>query len=822
MKRILTLMLILFTLVANAQIVATVSGHVMLEGTTLPVPNHEVLITMMSNDSTIGGITTVMLTDAEGFYSFCGTIEGNYGTLQATVETCNGYTTGQVANISSNSQNIFVFDFYVCESNGCQAAFTYNQIGDTEYQFINQSTGQNLNYSWSFGDETYSYEENPIKAYTYNGLFEVTLNISSPDSSCFSSTTQYIYVGDTIIENCQAAFYTIPTPNTFEIAFFDISIGNPIQWIWDFGDGVTSNEQNPLHLYTMTGEYNVTLNIQNADGSCVSSATQTILIGGPAGCFARYEVVGDPSGGLTKGFMNLSMGGFENSFWDFGDGNTSNEFSPVHTYAEAGIYQVCLTISSSDSSCYDVSCQTVTVGQSSDCLAQFTYHPNADSTGNQASIQFIDLSYGNLTNWNWSFGDGTGSTEQNPVHIFAGDGEYTVCLTVGGENCQSSWCEQVTIGETDPGCYNYFTYVTAGNSVQFEGFHSSDIPASYQWDFGDGIAALGNPITHTYTNPGVYFVSLTTWDDNQCSAISGQNVVIGDSIAFNQVYGQVFEGNWPMNNGFVMIFSMESDTNYFPYFNVAQVDSMGVYVFPFVPNGAFNLFAIPTDGNGYMPTYYESTLFWEEATAVVPGETSNPYNISLVNISEPLNPGNGSIFGQINQAGLRADFIGHIVVFLTNADHQPIGFTEVASDGSFQFTGLAYGTYYIKPELAGVTSNYLRVDITEGNSEMVMNLTFSGNSFLGTSENNSETVTGNIFPNPVNETASIEISSKSASSCKVMLFDLSGRMILAQNYATSVGKTSIHIPVNTLQSGMYMMKIQYNDGTATSRKFIKE
>jgi PKD repeat protein len=820
MKRTLTLLLILFALVVNAQIVATVSGHVMLAGTTLPVPNHAIQISLMSNDSTGDGISTTMLTDSEGFYSFSGTVEGNEGFLQVNTEICNGQSQGEVVPVSANSPNIFVFDFYVCQTNGCQADFSYYQTGDTEFQFTNQSSGENLSYFWSFGDDTFSYEENPLKSYSYTGIFEVTLNILSSDSICNSSSTQYLLVGDTIIENCQAAFYSIPSPNSFEIAFFDISIGNPTQWIWEFGDGITSNEQNPVHQYSMTGEYIVTLSIQNADGSCNSTVSQVILIGGQTGCFAWFDAVTDPTTGLTVGFIDRSMGNITQWFWDFGDGSTSTEYAPVHTYAQAGFYQVCLTISSNDSTCWDMSCQTVTVGQATECLAQFTYYP--DSTENQTGIQFIDLSYGNLTSWSWSFGDGTGSTEQNPVHVFTTDGVYNVCLTVGGENCQSSWCEQVTVGETEPGCFNYFTYVTAGNSVQFEGFHSSDIPASYQWDFGDGVTSLGNPMTHTYANPGVYFVNLTSWDDNQCTAISGQNIVIGDSIAFNQVYGQVFEGNWPMNNGFVMIFSIESDTNYFPYFNVAQVDSMGVYVFPFVPNGAFNLFAIPTDGNGYLPTYFESTLFWEEATAVVPGETSNPYNISLVSASGPLNPGNGSIFGQINQAGMRADFIGHVIVFLTNADHQPLGFTEVASDGSFQFTGLAYGTYYIKAELAGVSSEYLRADISEGNSEMLMNLTFSGNSFLGTAENNPETLTGNIFPNPVIETASVEISSKTAATCNVMLFDLSGRMILSQVYATTIGTTSINIPVNTLQSGMYMMKIQYSNGTSISRKFIKE
>jgi hypothetical protein len=267
---------------------------------------------------------------------------------------------------------------------------------------------------------------------------------------------------------------------------------------------------------------------------------------------------------------------------------------------------------------------------------------------------------------------------------------------------------------------------------------------------------------------------------------------------------------------------MESDTNYFPYFNVAQVDSMGVYVFPFVPNGSFNLFAIPLDGNGYLPTYYENTLFWEEAMQVVPGETENPYNISLVSASAPLNPGNGTIFGQINQSGVRADFIGQIIVYLMNADHQPIDFTEVASDGSFQFTELAFGTYYIKPELAGVNSDYMRVDLTEGQNEITLNMTFSGNNFLGSIENETSSSLGNFYPNPVKEIAHIEINLEKQSRYTAMIFDLSGRMISETTHQIPAGESTIDIPVSDLESGIYFVRLIKSNGTTLSRKIIKE
>jgi PKD repeat protein len=988
MKKLLFSLFMLIALVTTAQINVIVSGHITDEQSDDPVVNHEVFISLYSENDSTSGTTTVLLTDPTGYYNFMESIEGVRGTLQVSTSNCDGTIQSETEQIDANAQNEFVFDFEVsCQSDGCQAAFTYENedymtiqfenesegddlfyswnfgdgtysndenplkyyqqagmyevtlnignndstcsssfsnfifVGDTTnedcqaaftyenqdfllVQFENESEGDNLFYSWNFGDGTYSNDENPLKYYQVPGMYQVSLSILSGDSSCSSLFSDFIFVGDTIIEDCQAsfvyasnpssyevsffdasvgnptmwawdfgdgaasyeqnpihtyaqpgdylvslniqnadsscfsdysssirvgdtiitdcmaAFSWLPEPNSFDISFFDISMGNPTLWSWDFGDGSFSNEQNPIHTYAQLGQYNVILTIQNADSSCVSTISQEVFVGGQTGCFAWFEAMTDPAGGNTVGFIDRSMGNIEIWFWDFGDGSTSNEYAPVHTYAQAGIYTVCLTISSYDSTCFDMSCQTVSVGESNTCLAQFTYYP--DSTQNQTGIQFVDLSYGDLTAWSWSFGDGTSSAEQNPIHIYAQEGSYEVCLTVYGENCQSSWCEPVNVGVIVPDCYNYFTYFNAGNSIQFEGIHSSNIPASYQWDFGDGSTELGNPVTHDYANPGVYYVTLTSWDDNQCTATSGQSVVVGDSISFNQVYGQVFEGTWPINSGFVMIFSLESDPNYYPYFAVTPVDSMGVYVFPFVPNGIFNLIAVPMDNNGYMPTYYESTLFWEEADQIIPGETENPYNINLVSASGNLSPGNGVIQGQINQDGVRDGFIGHIIMYLTNENHQSLSFTEVASDGTYRFDNLSYGTYYVKPELAGVTSDYIRVDLSENQNNMIVNLTFTGNSFLGTIENEALVSAGEIYPNPVTNTASISVNFDKPGSINLMVYDLSGRMVSTVNQDVASGISAIKIPVNQLESGIYFLKVTDNNGKTFSRKIVKE
>jgi hypothetical protein len=120
--------------------------------------------------------------------------------------------------------------------------------------------------------------------------------------------------------------------------------------------------------------------------------------------------------------------------WDFGDGNTSTLQNPSHSYATAGVYTVCLTITVQDGNniCYDKVCQLVQACDPSDkCSATANF--SATQLASPANtMQFNDLSSGTgvICSYNWDFGDGNVSTLSNPTHTYAFPGGYTVCLTI--------------------------------------------------------------------------------------------------------------------------------------------------------------------------------------------------------------------------------------------------------------------------------------------------------------------------------------------------------------------------------------------------------
>ncbi|MDD4455400.1 MAG: PKD domain-containing protein, partial [Candidatus Methanomethylophilaceae archaeon] len=134
------------------------------------------------------------------------------------------------------------------------------------------------------------------------------------------------------------------------VRFTDTSTGEITAWLWDFGDGATSTEQNPTHTYTAPGTYTVSLTATNAGGSSTESKTDyiTVMAPPPVADFSANVTAGPAP--LAVRFTDASTGEITAWSWSFGDGNTSTEQNPVHTYGAPGNYTVNLTISTGSSS----------------------------------------------------------------------------------------------------------------------------------------------------------------------------------------------------------------------------------------------------------------------------------------------------------------------------------------------------------------------------------------------------------------------------------------------------------------------------------------
>ena len=206
--------------------------------------------------------------------------------------------------------------------------------------------------------------------------------------------------------------------------------GSVSTYLWAFGDGSFSSAQNPSHTYGIVGSFDVSLTVTGPGGS--DTETKNAYVDVMQLPPPQAEFLGIPTSGvfpLNVIFVNQSTGNFGSQSWAFGDGGTSNLSNPSHLYSAPGVYDVTLTVTGPGGSDAEVKTGYITVNDVAP-VAEFGAMPTSGPPG--TVVNFTDLTSGNATSFNWNFGDGGGSTAQNPSHTYMTAGSYTVSLTATG------------------------------------------------------------------------------------------------------------------------------------------------------------------------------------------------------------------------------------------------------------------------------------------------------------------------------------------------------------------------------------------------------
>ena len=337
---------------------------------------------------------------------------------------CLTITTGPIACSSQYCDTLVIGNTLPCNSN-FQA---FVQSGSASFY---PAVTSGATYLWNFGDGTTSTQMQPNHAYANPGVYNVCLSIAYGGATCTSCQTITIAASS----NCTASFQAFPD-SIGGVYFQNTSTGSGLSYAWTFSNGVSSSSQNVYIPPGTSGWIYACLNIYNNAQSCSDTYCDSIFVsGGGLPCNANFTYQSSPAGGY---FFQPSGSGNTTWTWSFGDGTTSNSPTPSHIYSNPGTYQVCLTVvDAAGISC--TSCQTITVGNTLSCSANFAIYP--DSTQQHTYIG-VNLAYGNgpLT-YTWTWGDGTSSTGAYPSHTYAGPGTYTICLYIADANgCTDSTC----------------------------------------------------------------------------------------------------------------------------------------------------------------------------------------------------------------------------------------------------------------------------------------------------------------------------------------------------------------------------------------------
>ena len=297
-------------------------------------------------------------------------------------------------------------------------------------EFRDLSSGVPTSWAWDFGDGATSTLQNPVHTYTTSGSFSVSLTVTNALGNDLAIIPDAVLV-DVIPPIADFLASTTAGLSPLMVDFSDESTGGvPSAWLWDFGDGNTSTLPDPTHTFATSGYYTVSLNVSNAYGSdlLVRNNYITVDFVPPVAAFSGGPVTG-PSPYVVQ-FADESVGGVATSwYWSFGDGGTSSAQHPAHTYTVPGTYTVRLRASNAYGEDTLWRYDYIEVGPGGPLLADFVGTPRTGPA--PLSVDFTDRSIGNITTWEWDFGDGTTSTLQHPSHVYTSSGEYDVALQVG-------------------------------------------------------------------------------------------------------------------------------------------------------------------------------------------------------------------------------------------------------------------------------------------------------------------------------------------------------------------------------------------------------
>ncbi|MEO5572091.1 MAG: PKD domain-containing protein [Bacteroidia bacterium] len=386
-------------------------------------------------------------------------------------------------------------------------------------------TGSATSYLWNFGDGTQSTLQNPYHPYPVVGTYTISVSVIYSNGCSASSTFNSLNLSPsptpnyTITNSSGCAPLTVSFVNT-------TSVGNN-SFLWSFGDGATSTQISPVHTYIQPGSYPNSLTVTNASGCSVTVPSTPVIVINSDASFTADATSGCPP--LTVNFTSLSAVGGNQYNWNFGDGASSTQAHPTHTYTSNGSFNVSLTITFNNG-CVNTYILPVPINLNSTQSSFVT--PTPVTACAPFTINLSDNSSGTVS-WNWNFGDGTTSSIQNTSHTYTIPGTYTISLLThaNGNNCDQFIPDYSTLIINGGGAN--FSYITELCPPYIATFHDSSTNAvSWLWNFGDGTSSTLQHPTHTYANPGTYSASLTITTADGCTSTSTHSYAANFSPLF--------------------------------------------------------------------------------------------------------------------------------------------------------------------------------------------------------------------------------------------------------------------------------------------------
>ncbi|MET0634428.1 MAG: PKD domain-containing protein [Chitinophagaceae bacterium] len=392
--------------------------------------------------------------------------------------------------------------------------------------FLDQSIGAKTWY-WTFGDGGSSTTQHPVHNYSSKGTYVVTLVVTNGSCTNIKTRTVLVVNEDAVI----TANRTVICKDG--VVRFNSGSMNPAQiqsWLWEFNDSTlpSTSVGTTDHLFTKTGSYRAKLTTRDLLG-CIDTASIAIRVYGPAAAFSNAASSSCLGAGPVS-FIDQSVTDGTNPIikyrWVYGDGLTDSSVSGpfLHNYTATGSYLVSLTVTDAFGCSSSITkTQPVIISKPT---ANF-YSPDTNTCINKP-VSLMNTSVGTELTYSWKLGDGSVSTDINPVHQYLATGFYSVTLvTTDKYGCTDSLVKSNYINISLP--VAGFTISDSFSScppLKVIFTNTATNFRSVRWDFGDGnTSVLTDPI-HTYTFPGTYIAKHTVAGPGGCEDVFTRRIVV--------------------------------------------------------------------------------------------------------------------------------------------------------------------------------------------------------------------------------------------------------------------------------------------------------
>jgi PKD repeat protein len=379
--------------------------------------------------------------------------------------------------------------------------------------FTDSSTNYPTSWYWLFGDGNASTSQNPSNQYLASGIYDVDLRVTNAAGSAWLNRTAYINASQ-IIATSSGTPTSGQIPLTVNFTGSATGSGD-FSYYWIFGDGNTSTSQNPSHIYSTEGIYDISLQVTELITGSVIWSNHTSYINAsdsrPVANFTGTPTLGTVP--LAVSFTDTSTLSPTSWNWSFGDGGTSTLQNPTHIYNSVGIYEVDLQAGNSFGTNWSNKTGYINV---TSMVATSSGTPTTGAT--PLTVNFTGSSTGSPDAYYWDFGDGNTGATQNPSHTYETIGVYDISFRAtnisSGAFAWANHTSYITVRNATP-VASFTGTPTTGPfplSVSFTD-SSTNNPAAWNWSFGDGNTSTTQNPTHSYAAEGTYTVSLTVSND---------------------------------------------------------------------------------------------------------------------------------------------------------------------------------------------------------------------------------------------------------------------------------------------------------------------